>query len=94
MQFSQIFTAMALAMTATALPAGENVDMLAPRTGPSCNNNQHTVCCNSVLPILGNILCSVGILGSSCGGGTYCCSADAAPGTVINLQLLNCAKIG
>jgi hypothetical protein len=96
MQFSHLFTGLALAMAATALPAGENVDMLAPRTEnpPSCSNNQHVVCCNSVLPILGDILCAVGILGSGCGGGTYCCSANGAPAGLISLNALNCLKIG
>ena len=82
MQLSQLFTTLALAMTASALPAGENVDKLAPRTEqpvPSCTNNQQPVCCNSILPVLGNILCAVSVLGGTCEGSTYCCSTTAAP---------------
>jgi len=79
MQFSNIFTVLALAMTAAALPAAENVDLLA-RTNPipnppsTCNNNQQNVCCNSLLGILG---CAVNILGGPCTGSSYCCNTNA-----------------
>ena len=82
MQFSNLVTALALAITATALPAGENADTLAPRTEkpvPSCTNNQQPVCCDSIIPILGDILCSISILGGTCEGSTYCCSTTASP---------------
>lgn len=91
MQFSQLFTALAVAMTAAALPAGENVDKLAPRTEkpvPSCTNNQQPVCCNG---LLGNILCSVSILGGTCEGSTYCCSTNEAPVSIAVLFVGNVA---
>ncbi|KAK3943600.1 hypothetical protein QBC46DRAFT_351473 [Diplogelasinospora grovesii] len=93
MQFSTIFTVLAVAMTATATP----VENLVARNGgggststPSCSNNQKAVCCNSLLGVLG---CAVNILGGSCSGTAYCCSTDAAPGTLINIQALNCVAI-
>ncbi|KAK3293139.1 uncharacterized protein B0H64DRAFT_444428 [Chaetomium fimeti] len=95
MQFPYLFTALALAMTASALPTGENVDTLAPRTygtpAASCTNNQQSVCCNGPL---GALSCAVTVLGSTCGGQSYCCETNAAPGTVVNVQLLNCVKVG
>lgn len=79
MQFSNVFTVLALAMTAAALPAVENVDVVArtnsnPNPPSTCNNNQKNVCCNSVLGILG---CAVNVLGGSCTGSSYCCTTDA-----------------
>jgi hypothetical protein len=92
MQFSHLFTAVALAMTATALPTGENVDKLAPRTDPvpvpTCNNNQQPVCCNSLIPILGQILCSVSVLGGTCEGSARCCTTNAAPVSLSSLFYL------
>ncbi|KAK4155996.1 hypothetical protein C8A00DRAFT_31159 [Chaetomidium leptoderma] len=94
MHFSNIFTISALAMTAAALPTAETVDLLAPRTGggteTSCSNTgQKTVCCDSLLAIL----CTVSVLGGTCQSSSFCCSTDAAPGTLINIQLLNCLKL-
>ncbi|KAK3898430.1 hypothetical protein C8A05DRAFT_37973 [Staphylotrichum tortipilum] len=94
MQFTNIISVLALAMTAAALPAAENIDLLAPRTNdpaPACtNNDQRPVCCNGLYGILS---CSVNILGSPCEGSSYCCSTSAGHGTFINIQLLNCLKI-
>ncbi|KAK3305926.1 uncharacterized protein B0T15DRAFT_502952 [Chaetomium strumarium] len=95
MQFSNLFTVLALAMTATALPAAENVDVLAERTDTpppaKCNSSSTNVCCQG--GILGNILCAVSILGGSCTGQAYCCQTDAPAGVLINIQLLNCVKL-
>jgi hypothetical protein len=84
MQFSNIATVLALAMTASALPAAESVDKLTARTEPSCSNNQQLVCCNGLLGLLG--LCNIAVLGTSCeGGSSYCCSTNGAP---VSLTLL------
>lgn len=84
MQLSNIITALALAMTATALPAAENVNLLAERTNnpqPTCQNgNQQPVCCNGLLGLLG---CAVNVLGGTCSGSSYCCSTTAAPVSVV-----------
>ena len=80
MQLTNLATLLALAMTATALPAAENVDLLVPRTNnpqPTCQNgNQQPVCCNGLLGLLG---CAVNVLGGACSGSSYCCSTTAAP---------------
>ncbi|KAK4035103.1 hypothetical protein C8A01DRAFT_38438 [Parachaetomium inaequale] len=95
MQFSNLFTVLALAMTASALPAAETVGKLAPRTDhpvPSCSNNQQPVCCGGLLfDLLG--ICSVSILGGTCSGSSTCCTTNAAPNTLVNIQLLNCLDI-
>ncbi|KAK4120604.1 hypothetical protein N657DRAFT_648762 [Parathielavia appendiculata] len=90
MQFSNIFTVLALAMTATALPAA---DVAARTDSGSCNNNQKAICCNGGL--IGGILCSVQILaiGDICSGETFCCSNDVKQGGLLNINLLNCAKL-
>lgn len=84
MQLSNIITALAFAMTATALPAAENVNLLAERTNnpqPTCQNgNQQPVCCNGLLGLLG---CAVNVLGGTCSGSSYCCSTTAAPVSVV-----------
>ncbi len=77
MQFKNIVSVLALAMTAAALPAAESID---PRTNPvqDCSNNdQRPVCCGKTL--LGVLECSVSILGSVCKGTSYCCTTNAAP---------------
>jgi hypothetical protein len=73
MQFSNIFTLLAVAMTATALPAADNSNAVAPRTGGSCHTHQKQVCCNGILT------CLVTILGASCSGKTYCCETSSGP---------------
>ncbi|EJP62022.1 uncharacterized protein BBA_09070 [Beauveria bassiana ARSEF 2860] len=89
MKFS--IAAIALAAVAVASP----VEM-EPRTNPSTcningNNNGKVVCCNSLIPILGQILCNIAVLGSTCNAGqtVRCCETDANGG-LINISLLNC----
>ncbi|KAK0634543.1 hypothetical protein B0T17DRAFT_513601 [Bombardia bombarda] len=93
MQITNIFTILAVAMTAAAAPA----EMVA-RTGGggsttpgTCSTNEQPVCCNSIG--LDLLLCAVNVLGGSCSGTTFCCSTNAAPGTVVNVQLLNCVSL-
>ncbi|KAL2257141.1 hypothetical protein VTK26DRAFT_603 [Humicola hyalothermophila] len=82
MQFSTIFTALALAMTAAAAPGAEIT---------SCSNDNKPVCCNSGL--LGVLDCTVAALGGQCQGQSYCCETNAAQGAGININALNCVKI-
>ncbi|KAJ4291253.1 hypothetical protein N0V88_006254 [Collariella sp. IMI 366227] len=90
MQFKTLITALAVAMTASAMPAG-SADAVEARTEPSvCNNNQKSVCCNGLLGLLG---CTVGILGGNCNGEAYCCQTNAPLGSLINVQLLNCLHL-
>ncbi|KAK4237131.1 hypothetical protein C8A03DRAFT_34946 [Achaetomium macrosporum] len=93
MQLTNLFTVAALAMTASALPAAENVDILAKRTtpAPTCSNNNQPVCCNGLLGVL---LCAVSVVGGNCEGSSYCCETNAPVGSLINLQLLNCVHVG
>ncbi|KAK4101161.1 hypothetical protein N658DRAFT_496453 [Parathielavia hyrcaniae] len=92
MQFSNIFTVLALAMTATALPAA---DVAARHDSKTCNNEQKSVCCNGGL--LGGIGCTVGVLsiltGDTCQGSAYCCETQAAAGAIVNINALNCVKV-
>ncbi|KAK4131284.1 hypothetical protein BT67DRAFT_160468 [Trichocladium antarcticum] len=91
MQLSNLFTILALAMTATALPAAEGA--VEARTGggggdgggndqSSCNNNQQNVCCvnGGLLGGLLNLSCTVSLLTGTgnCNGGTYCCETNTA----------------
>ncbi|KAK3314597.1 hypothetical protein B0H66DRAFT_605544 [Apodospora peruviana] len=88
MQFSSIFTILAIAMTTAAAPA----EVEARNGGsPSCNTDQKAVCCNT---IVGAVLCDVvNILSTgTCSAGSYCCSTDAPLGAFINIQALNCVK--
>lgn len=67
-----------LAAVATAAPAE-----LVARTGGACsingNNNGKVTCCNSAIPIIGQLLCNIAVLGSNCnvGQSAYCCKTDA-----------------
>lgn len=72
MQFSTIFTALALAMTAAAAPGA------APSI-TSCSNDNKPVCCNegSLADVLG-LTCAVAALGGQCQGQSYCCETNAA----------------
>jgi hypothetical protein len=70
MQFTSLFTILAVAMTASALPA----EQVAPRAAnqvASCNNVQSQVCCDGVVG------CTLNVLGTTCDGGSYCCDSDA-----------------
>jgi hypothetical protein len=81
MQFSNLFTILALAMTATALPAAEEADnILAPRTGGGANQcsatnsgNRKTVCCNGFLN------CVVAINTCNSDQSVWCCKNAGTP---------------
>ncbi|KFG78260.1 hypothetical protein MANI_020356 [Metarhizium anisopliae] len=85
-----------LAAVATAAPA-EVVARTTP-TGGQCNltgdNKGQAVCCNSAIPILGQLLCNVLAIGQTCNSGqsTYCCSGNSNGG-LINVSLLNCLAL-
>ncbi|TQV95445.1 hypothetical protein V2A60_009528 [Cordyceps javanica] len=69
-----------------------------PPSGGQCNingdNNGKVVCCNSAIPIIGQLLCNVLAIGNTCNSGqsVYCCKTDAAGG-LINVSLLNCVNL-
>ncbi|KAM3511761.1 hypothetical protein MY11210_004581 [Beauveria gryllotalpidicola] len=90
MKFS--LATIALAATAIASPTNN-----PPPASGSCNvkgdNKGKVVCCNSLIPVLGQILCSVAV-GSGCTANqkTYCCKTTANGG-VINVDLLNCVSL-
>ncbi|KAK3390706.1 hypothetical protein B0H63DRAFT_519917 [Podospora didyma] len=97
MQLTNIFTVLAVAMTAAAAPA----DVVA-RTGGGggggggtapCSINNQPVCCTSVIDIIEILTCSVNVLGGTCAGQSYCCETNAAPGTLVNIQALNCVNV-
>lgn len=72
MQFTSIFTLLAVAMTAAALPSG---DMVAARGGGGgetniCSSQTANVCCNGLA--LNCVL--TGVLGQTCQGSSYCCA--------------------
>ncbi|KAI1388974.1 uncharacterized protein F4822DRAFT_404570 [Hypoxylon trugodes] len=84
MQFSTITTLFTLAAVAIAVPT----DVQARTESGECPNNQpNQVCCsNSILD------CILPILGSPCGGTTYCCSTLPSSGP-INVSILDCVKL-
>jgi hypothetical protein len=77
MKFTTTLSVIALAGAAAATPVE-----IEARTGggggggntPTCDSNQHQVCCASVI----GVQCLIDILGGNCNGGTYCCNAGGA----------------
>ena len=67
MQFTSLFTILAVAMTASALPSE-----VAPRANQigSCNSQTQNACCDGLAG------CLVVIAGSACKGEAYCCDAS------------------
>ncbi|OAA78800.1 hypothetical protein LEL_02286 [Akanthomyces lecanii RCEF 1005] len=70
----------------------------SPPSGGVCNvngnNNGKVVCCNSAIPIVGQLLCNVLAIGSTCtvNQSSYCCKTSANGG-LINVSLLNCVSL-
>ncbi|KAL2016250.1 hypothetical protein VTK56DRAFT_4026 [Thermocarpiscus australiensis] len=93
MQLPSLFTVLAFAMTAAALPCSPD-DAAPPRTDQheveACDNNNQPVCCNGGL--LGILDCALAIVGGSCDGQSYCCSSNAFQNGVINVNL-GCTKV-
>ncbi|KAK8147736.1 hypothetical protein G3M48_001092 [Beauveria asiatica] len=92
MKFS--LATIALAATVVASPTGGN-----PPSGGTCNvngnNNGKVVCCNSAIPIVGQLLCNVLAIGNTCNSNqkTYCCNTNSQAGSLINVVALNCVSI-
>ncbi|KAJ3495501.1 hypothetical protein NLG97_g3353 [Lecanicillium saksenae] len=96
MKFLAAITALA-AVTVAAPNGGGGGN---PPSGGTCNvngnNNGKVVCCNSAIPIIGQLLCNVLAIGNTCNSGqsVYCCKTDATnKGGLINVSLLNCVNI-
>ncbi|TPX18800.1 uncharacterized protein E0L32_011549 [Thyridium curvatum] len=86
MQFSKTLAILAAAVAVSAAPSPNG------STSPKCtNDNSKQVCCDG---LLGGILCTVSILGGSCSGSSYCCETNSAVGALININALNCVKLG
>lgn len=70
-----------LAAVATAAPAEvvARTNPTATTCGINGNNNGKVTCCNSAIPIIGQLLCNIAVLGSNCnvGQSAYCCKTDA-----------------
>ncbi|KID74882.1 uncharacterized protein G6M90_00g107720 [Metarhizium brunneum] len=87
-----VATVLTLAAVATAAPAE-----LVARTGGACsingNNDGKITCCNAGIPILGQLLCNIAVLGSNCNAGqsTYCCNSQSSGG-LINVDV-SCIKL-
>ncbi|KAK9445014.1 hypothetical protein VB005_01476 [Metarhizium brunneum] len=88
-----------LAAVATAAPAEVVARTPNPPPPPSTcsingDNNGKVVCCNSAIPIIGQLLCNVLAIGQTCNSGqsTYCCDTNAQGG-LINVSLLNCLNL-
>ncbi|KAM3564440.1 hypothetical protein ARSEF4850_001850 [Beauveria asiatica] len=97
MKFS--LATIALAATVVASPTGGNPPPGGqPPSGGSCNNNGNNngkvVCCNSAIPIVGQLLCNVLAIGNTCNSDqkVYCCKTDATGG-LVNVSLLNCVSL-
>ncbi|KAI9049607.1 hypothetical protein LZ554_006633 [Drepanopeziza brunnea f. sp. 'monogermtubi'] len=91
MQFTTSLTILFLAATTLAAPA------LETRTdgGGSCNSAQQQVCCTGGGLLNLNCLVSlIPILSPDCSGGSYCCSDAGAAGGLVNINALNCVKVG
>ncbi|RDA82472.1 hypothetical protein CP532_0421 [Ophiocordyceps camponoti-leonardi (nom. inval.)] len=56
--------------------------------GDNCSaKSQQQVCCN------GGLSCLVQVHGQACETNAYCCDTHSAPGTAVNLNLLNCLSL-
>ncbi|KAM3562753.1 hypothetical protein MY1884_001655 [Beauveria asiatica] len=92
MKFS--LATIALAAAAVASPTTNN----SPKGG-TCNvngdNNGKVVCCNSAIPVIGQLLCNVLAIGNTCNSGqkVYCCNTSSSAGGFVNVDLLNCVSI-
>lgn len=75
MQLTSLFTLLAVAMTASALPSLETPTRRSEKGGGSgegdtCTNETANVCCTG-----GILACLVNVAGP-CTGSSYCCSQD------------------
>jgi hypothetical protein len=68
MQYTSIFTILALAMTAAAAPS-EKLPRVQSNIA-SCNSATQNVCCNGVAN------CILTVAGKNCEGSAYCCDTD------------------
>ncbi|KAK4118207.1 hypothetical protein N657DRAFT_685404 [Parathielavia appendiculata] len=90
MQYSSIFTILALAMTAIAAPSEKVVRAGGGDTTiGSCNSSNSNVCCTSGL--LGVLNC-IAVLGKNCEGSAYCCSDKTIQNGVVNLDA-SCVEV-
>ncbi|KAG6009760.1 hypothetical protein E4U43_008680 [Claviceps pusilla] len=78
---------LALAATALAVPTGSSDTVCS-------NDSSHTnlYCCNSGIPILGQLLCNINLGGTTCGGSAWCCTSSTAQNGLINVGL-NCIQL-
>ncbi|EXU95593.1 hypothetical protein X797_011348 [Metarhizium robertsii] len=89
-----IAAVLTLAAVATAAPAE-----VVARTDPTTcsvrgDNTGKVTCCNSAIPIIGQLLCNIAVLGNNCNVDqrSYCCNTSANGG-LINVDLLNCVSL-
>ncbi|OAA55972.1 hypothetical protein LEL_10973 [Akanthomyces lecanii RCEF 1005] len=99
MKFS--IAAITLAAVAIASPTemeARNGGGGQPPSGGVCNvngnNDGKVVCCDSAIPIVGQLLCNVLAIGGTCtvSQSSYCCKTSANGG-LINVSLLNCVNL-
>ncbi|KAL2118813.1 hypothetical protein VTJ04DRAFT_5772 [Mycothermus thermophilus] len=97
MQFRNVVTVLALAMTATAMPAAHSIaeaeGMVLDHSQRSdttitCSSNSQPVCCINkaqCFSLLGNVLAL--LLGQGvCKGGSYCCESNNIQNGLININ--------
>ncbi|KAM3532761.1 hypothetical protein MY4038_003938 [Beauveria bassiana] len=88
MKFSLATIALAAAVAAspTNPPAGADKCNVNGSTG-------HVTCCNSAIPVLGQLLCNVLASGTCNSGQTaYCCDTGGNTGLIV-VNALNCVKL-
>ncbi len=71
MQFSSVFTILAVAMTASAIPSGGKGGGGSTEIN-ACSSKTANVCCGST--VLG---CLITLIGKECAGESYCCDTNA-----------------
>ncbi|KAK3904908.1 hypothetical protein C8A05DRAFT_13260 [Staphylotrichum tortipilum] len=84
MQFSSLFTLLAVAMTASAVPSGHGGGSAEIN---ACSSKTANVCCGGLLG------CVITLVGKECEGSSYCCDTTAPQGGVIDVNALNCVKL-
>ncbi|KAK4033921.1 hypothetical protein C8A01DRAFT_39617 [Parachaetomium inaequale] len=86
MQFTSLFTILAVAMTASALPSD-----VVPRGGggpsiTSCSTQSANVCCNGIAS------CLLNVAAKDCSADSYCCESSAVQAGLVNVAA-DCLKL-
>lgn len=81
MQFSTVFTILAAAMTASALPSSHLLARGDDGDSTTCSSQSTAVCCDGLAAN-----CAVTVLAKNCDNSAYCCESNAVQVSIPSLQ--------